>query len=192
MNISPQGSPCRITTYLVCSLENEQQFIDNRQLLVLLLQFWLKLLDLSSQATQNKGKKSISENCTGTHHPQESFTSESNNKENPISQMLPYYLCKCVCRTWELVHPIHSTRTADTVRLLTVLTALGISEDSKVHLTAYFANCIKLYSAGVKTKFLPMAEDEFTNSSVRFNYPFHYLNLHSSEHAPPVNQRNSQ
>lgn len=54
MNISPQESPFRVTTHLVCSLENEQQFIDNRQFLALLLQFWLKLLNLSSRALRTK------------------------------------------------------------------------------------------------------------------------------------------
>jgi len=36
-----------------------------------------------------------------------------------------------------------------------VLTAPGISEDSKVHLTAYFASCMKLCRAGVKKNLSP-------------------------------------
>lgn len=39
---------------------------------------------------------------------------------------------------------------------------------------------------------LTLAGDQFTNSSMRFNYPFHYLSLHSSECEPSMNQRNSQ
>lgn len=195
VNVSPQESPFRVTTHLVCSLVNEQQFIDNRQFLALSLQFGLKLLNLHSQALRTKEQ--------GFWRAQDpnprwrSCITKNNYEENPISQLLPLsswvkeWLVPGLI-TGELVYPIPSTRTADILRLLMVPTAPGLSEDSEVHPTEYFANRTKICTGGVKKISLTLAGDQFTNSSMRFNYPFHYLSLHSSECEPSMNQRNSR
>lgn len=52
--------------------------------------------------------------------------------------------------TGELVQPISSTRTADTLRLLMVPTAPGVSEASEVYPTVHFDSCTKLRTGGVK------------------------------------------
>lgn len=86
MNISPQESPFRVTTHLVCSLENEQQFIDNTQFLALLLQIWLKLLNLSSQELRTK-ERGLWRRAQDPHPQGKSCIPKNDNEENPISQM---------------------------------------------------------------------------------------------------------
>lgn len=86
MNISPQESPFRVTTHLVCSLENEQQFIDNTQFLALLLQIWLKLRNLSSQALRTK-EQGFGRTAQDPHPHGKSCIPQNDSEENPISQM---------------------------------------------------------------------------------------------------------
>lgn len=68
-------------SHYVCSLENELQFVENRQFLVASLQIWLKLLNLSSQQQRKKDfggqhrAHNLSQACIPQSGNEENFTS---------------------------------------------------------------------------------------------------------------------
>lgn len=169
---------------ILFSWEWATEFVENRQFLVASLQVWPKFLNFSSQQQRK-------EDFGGQHrtHPRwKSCTPKNGSGENLTSQLLPYhpglvggwflFWCQenqsmpCFSKGCSWCPPcLGFQRTAECIRQCRL--------------------CKAVHRRGKRKTSLTLAGDQFTNSSMRFNYPFHYLSLHSSECEPSMNQRNS-